>query len=59
MNKKANLLGFECKECNRPFFMLRNTVECILDDKTEINKYKKRGFELKEYNEAVNWCNCS
>lgn len=56
------LIGFECKECNKPFFAMINTPQCILDDATAIKRYQRKGFEFKELDfdasDINNWCNC-
>lgn len=58
----SGLIGFECDACKKPFFVCKNTPQCIKDDKSEIAKYKKKGLEFKvitkDISKIESWCDC-
>lgn len=59
-----SFLGFNCKKCGKPFFVMHNTPENIMDDKTEIRKYQRKGYELinipkKIVADIKSWCGCN
>lgn len=60
-DKKA-MIGFNCKHCAKPFFVMHNTPQDILDDSKVIKAYQEKGFKLIDieidFKDLNNWCGC-
>lgn len=58
----SSLIGFFCRKCSLPFFIMIDTPQNILDGAKEIKKYQKRGFDFEEidskYLKENKLCSC-
>ncbi len=59
----SGFIGFNCKVCRRPFFVMHNTARNIVDDASAIKRYEKKGYKLvvipsELVGDIEKWCQC-
>lgn len=60
---KPDALGFNCTSCGKPFFVVINDAQAILDDAVAIKRYQKKGLKLSKIpseivRDITKWCMC-